>query len=274
MPATTHVLTITGDTVVKRFVSWDRGEPDREWTALTLLHRVSPGLAPEPLGRRTVDGAPAVVMTRVPGEPLGDVPLTAEQVRALAVAIAALHAAPLEGVDLPERHMGPACALADLRAWVEEPQPDVEPAVREALAAGRAWLGTDAAADLCGPLVERCFTQADGNLANVLWDGERCRIVDFEDSGTSDPAYEVADLLEHISVWPDGLVDPDLLVDALAFDAEQRRRLAGFRRVFALFWLLMLLPGNRAHDRNPPDTLARQARRLQDLLGEDEEGDG
>ena len=266
MPATTHVLTIDGDTVVKRFVSWDRGEPDREWAALTLLHRASPGLAPEPLERRTVDGAPVVVMTRLPGEPLGDVPLTAAQVRALAAALAALHAAPLDGGDLPERHMGPAYALVDLRSWVEERRADLEPEVQAALDAGRTWLFSDAAADLCGPLVERCFTQADGNLANVLWDGERCRIVDFEDSGTSDPAYEVADLLEHVSVWPADLVDPDLLVDALGFDDERRRRLAGFRCLFATFWLLMLLPGNRAHDRNPPDTLARQARRLQARL--------
>ncbi|HEY2691135.1 MAG TPA: phosphotransferase [Streptosporangiaceae bacterium] len=36
------------------------------------------------------------------------------------------------------------------------------------------------------------FGNADGNLANFLWDGARCRIVDFEDSGVSDPAYEAA----------------------------------------------------------------------------------
>ena len=27
------------------------------------------------------------------------------------------------------------------------------------------------------------FGQGDGNLANYLWDGERVRLVDFEDSG-------------------------------------------------------------------------------------------
>lgn len=42
----------------------------------------------------------------------------------------------------------------------------------------------------------------------------------------------------------------------------QRRRLAGFRRLFATFWLLMLLPGNPAHRRNPPGTLERQAARV------------
>jgi thiamine kinase-like enzyme len=38
----------------------------------------------------------------------------------------------------------------------------------------------------------KVFGNADGNLANFLWDGARCRIVDFEDSGVSDPAYEAA----------------------------------------------------------------------------------
>ncbi len=40
---------------------------------------------------------------------------------------------------------------------------------------------------------------ADGNLANFLWDGERCRVVDLEDSGASDRAYELADHVEHIT---------------------------------------------------------------------------
>ena len=49
---TTHEVCIYQDRclVVKRFRSWDRGEPAREWAALTLLAESAPGLAPAPAG--------------------------------------------------------------------------------------------------------------------------------------------------------------------------------------------------------------------------------
>jgi thiamine kinase-like enzyme len=118
-----------------------------------------------------------------------------------------------------------------------------------------------------GPLVDRVFTQGDGNLGNFIWDGERCYVVDFEDSGVSDPAYEVADLVEHVSIWLAGLLDPDDLIGRLGLEAAQRHRLLEFRRLMALFWLLMLMPGNPGHNRNPEGSLERQAQRMHDLLG-------
>jgi hypothetical protein len=39
-----------------------------------------------------------------------------------------------------------------------------------------------------------------------------------------------------------------------------------YRRLYALFWLMLLLPGRPGHDRNPPGTLERQAARLLLLL--------
>lgn len=90
------------------------------------------------------------------------------------------------------------------------------------------------------------FAQADGNLANYLWDGECCRLVDFEDSGVSDRAYELVDLFDH--------------------DEALAGRVLRMRRLFATFWLLMLLPGNRAHHRNPAGSVERQAERTLVLL--------
>lgn len=110
------------------------------------------------------------------------------------------------------------------------------------------------------------FSQADGNLGNFVWDGARCHVVDFEDSGISDPAYEVADLLEHVSAWPPGLIAEDDLIEALGFRAAQRARLLGFRRLMAAYWLLMLLPGNPGHPRNPAGSAERQAERVLGLL--------
>jgi hypothetical protein len=40
------------------------------------------------------------------------------------------------------------------------------------------------------------------------------------------------------------------------------------RRLFAAFWVMRLLPGGDAYQRNPPGTFERQASRLLDLLGD------
>jgi hypothetical protein len=49
--------------------------------------------------------------------------------------------------------------------------------------------------------------------------------------------------------------------------AAERAALREYRRLAALFWLGMLLPGGPASARNPPGTLHQQARRLLTLLG-------
>src|SRR5215472_1119490 len=87
---TTHEVCIDRDRglVVKRFRSWERGEPFREWAALTLLEEFAPGLAPAPV-RGDLDGdPPVVVMSRLSGAELGaDGPLSAAQADALVLAL-------------------------------------------------------------------------------------------------------------------------------------------------------------------------------------------
>ncbi len=117
-----------------------------------------------------------------------------------------------------------------------------------------------------GPLAERVFTQADGNLGNLRVDGARCRVVDFEDSGVSDPAYEVADLVEHVSVWLRGLIRHHNLGDTLEFAGPSGRGCSGSGRLMAVFWLLRMLPGKPGHHRNPPESMERQAERALGLL--------
>jgi len=100
-----------------------------------------------------------------------------------------------------------------------------------------------------------------------VWDGNTCRLVDFEDCGLSDPAFEVADLVEHVSVRLPGLVTPAQLVTAVGLTPAQRDRCAAYRPLFAALWLLMLLPGNGGFPRNPSGSTEDQARHLLDLLG-------
>lgn len=87
-PAQTHDLILTDTDVRKRYVRWERGEPDREWACLTLLATHAPGVAPAPLRRETdPDGTPVVVMARLPGDPLDAAPLTAAQTGSLGRAL-------------------------------------------------------------------------------------------------------------------------------------------------------------------------------------------
>lgn len=141
-------------------------------------------------------------------------------------------------------------------------RPD-DPAVAAVLAEAKDYLHH---AEPSGDGAVAVFGHGDANLDNYLWDGEQVRIVDFEDSGVSDRAYELAILAEHLSAWPQHLPDPAPLLDRFDLDALERRRLHHFRRVWALFWLILLLPGGPASARNPRGTLQLQAARLRTLL--------
>jgi thiamine kinase-like enzyme len=112
--------------------------------------------------------------------------------------------------------------------------------------------------------------QGDYNLANFLWDGTRVRIVDFEDSGPSDRAFELAVLVEHISAWSDACLSADLFLALFDLTAADQVKVREYRRLSALFWLMMLLPGSPAHRRSPSGTLERQATRLLLLLDDRE----
>jgi hypothetical protein len=119
-----------------------------------------------------------------------------------------------------------------------------------------AAFGADARHDR---VTDAVLAVGDGHLANVLWDGATCRLVDFEEFGTSDIAYEVADIVEHASSRLPRLLDIDSLLDGLQLDAGQQSRLVAYRQLMAAFWLVMLLPGNGGFTRNPPGSTEDQA---------------
>ena len=256
--------------VTKRFRSRARNEPAREWAALRLLAGFAPGLAPRPISARLDGEPPEIRMSWLPGEPLGAGPVSAWQAQALA-----------RSLDLLWRSVPPG-RLAGLPAGVPNPEAFTgqvrqslaagrylgrDPVVGRAAAAAATWLegGATGRPDLAGSVT--VFGHGDANLANFLWDGRRVRLVDFEDSGPSDRAFELAILIEHLSAWSDAGLDPGGFVSSFELTAAERARLLQFRRLAALFWLLHLRPGGRASRRNPPGTLRRQAERLLALLG-------
>jgi hypothetical protein len=267
----THGLTIGAAEVRKEFVADHEDQAEREWACLTLLAAHAPGLAPRPL-RREDGETPVIVMERIPGDPLGPRPLTTVQTEALGASLRRLYGVPVElvreaGVG-PRRH-GAAEHAQVMREWLagdHDLGECLDPVlVGEAVDVARAFV-------VSPPVPEPAFTAlgiADLNPANVLWDGRRVRLVDFEDGGLSDPAYELADHVEHLGSRLPGVYDVRALADAVGLDAEARERLEAYRPLWAAFWLAMLLPGNGGWRRNPRGTTEGQARHFMALAARD-----
>jgi aminoglycoside phosphotransferase (APT) family kinase protein len=237
----THAIEISGSTVTKRFISWSRDEPTREWTALTLLSKAAPDLAPTPLTRSTT----VITMTRTPGEPL-DGSLTPAQLTAVGDALQTLWSVPPEGL-----------APTDLAALLSRTHTGLG-ALRETdgviAEAATAWLD-DPPCDLTDVL-DPVVAHGDPNLSNYLWDGRRVRVVDFEDAGLGDRTVELANLVEHLS-WR--ATDPATLVRRFVPEPE---RYQAARLLWAGFWLMLIGSGGPSAHRNPPGTAEAQARRV------------
>jgi thiamine kinase-like enzyme len=109
------------------------------------------------------------------------------------------------------------------------------------------------------------FSAGDGNLANYLWDGLRLRRLDFEYSGWSDRAVDLADLVEHDGsrATPDD--EWDAVVEGFALPPPEQARFAAARRLWALFWTVLLW-GRAGPDPPDQDRLAAQLTRAARLL--------
>lgn len=110
---------------------------------------------------------------------------------------------------------------------------------------------------------------ADARAGAVLvrWDGSRVPVVDFEDSGLSDRAFDLAEITEHVASWVDRPLDVVSFLDRFDLTAAERARLGECRRLLALVWLFLLALDDAEHPRNPPGIVERQADRLAELLG-------
>lgn len=263
----THDIAILGDRVRKTYVRWDQDEPQREWSALEHLAAYAPDLAPKPLSRGTANGRPYVVMSRLPGDPMTGA-LTAAQQSALTDAVRRLLSVPVsEGLRV--RANSPLGFQQRLLPRLLQP-PDLSVCrgarlVEQAIEAAVSWLqGNLPDRDW---IVDPVLAIGDGNLDNVIWDGTTARLVDWEEFGVSDLAYELADMVEHASARLERRLDIPQFLSSLGLNAEQRQRLVRHRRMFACFWLAMLLPGNLGWWRNPAGSAEDQANHVVELLG-------
>ena len=206
-------------------------------------------------------------MSRVPGTPLAG-QLTDAQTQALAVALRRLFEVPVPP-DLRVRANDPVGFSHRFREWLAEEydwsQCQDAALVQEAVETARLWLDERPASDVW--IVDPVVALGDGNLDNVMWDGETCRLIDWEEYGVSDVAYEVADIIEHASSRLERRVDIAAFLQGLSLSEPQRHRVEHHRPFFAAFWLAMLLPGNGGWRRNPAGSTEDQARHVLDLIG-------
>jgi Ser/Thr protein kinase RdoA (MazF antagonist) len=205
-------------------------------------------------------------------EPLAPRPLTTAQTEALGTSLRRLYDVPVDAVR--EAGIGPrtygvrehARLLVEWLADDHDLRECRDPAlVAEAVAVARTYVADP-------PLPDARTTAlgiADLNPPNVLWDGQVARLVDFEDGGLSDPAYELADHVEHLGSRLPGVYDAHALADAAGLDAGDRERMTAYRPLWAAFWLVMLLPGNGAWRRNPPGTTEAHAAHFMALVTPD-----
>lgn len=264
-----HVVEMTADSVVKRFTSRHDGRAEREWRGLTLLAAHAPGLAPDPWEADLAPDEPVVVMSRLEGVPLRGRAVGQKELEALAEAVAAVHGAVPPDVvrEFPLRPGRPAELVALLGRWAGKVRPGVGGRIGRAMDAGLVWLAGSGLEDDVADGVPEVFGPGDGNLANYLWDGSAVRIVDFEESGRSDRAFELAEITEHVGSWVEHPLDVPAFLSHFDLSPAETSRLRDCRRLLALVWLFLLAQDDPQHPRNPPGTPDKQADRLLELLG-------
>lgn len=267
---TDHEVSRTSDgLIVKRYRPNAGDLPDREWRALRLLHEYAPGLAPEPVAADLDATPPSVTMSVLPGESLGGQPLSPAEMGAIRNALDRMHTCvPQDVIVAVPDGFAPRQTLGSVtNQLTAQPRPSEDPVVARAYDDSLCWLAGSEAYGLLGDEPEPVFARSDHNLSNFLWDGDRVRLVDFEYAGRSDRCAEMAQLVEHISArcTPDRAWQG--FVDDLELSRAEYQRLRTIRRLFAMSWLHMLMPGQAGDSRNPPGTLRMQAERTLGLLG-------
>lgn len=243
----------------------ERRRAEREWVALNLLARRVGQLVPCPLGYDPGSGAPAVTMTLLPGTPLVGRALSFDQLRALAQTMLKLQTiVPADAPDFQLPRVGGAHEDTSWSVLRRVETDDITGLSDTQLAEYRPlreqWLASDDRAILAedAPVI---FSRGDANLANWLWDGDEVRAVDFEYSGWSDRAWDLADLVE--GIWARRTSDEKWAAFIAWFDLSdgERRRFAAARRALAVFWTSLL--GQR---QTPGELFWDQAARAKDLL--------
>ncbi|MGD0243153.1 MAG: phosphotransferase [Streptosporangiaceae bacterium] len=157
---------------------------------------------------------------------LGTRPVTGVQEDAIAAALSRLHhAIPPPVLATVERAPGsPQLLPGRIRDMAHACSAGLlDPVPRQAYRAALAWLDGGWAERSAAVTGQPVFAQGDPNLANHLWDGNSVRLVDFEASGRGDQATELADFVEHITVWAHAGINAEAFLDRFALNPGERQ---------------------------------------------------
>ncbi len=224
----------------------------REWTALTTLERLGVDFAPRPLRR----ARGVIEMSWVEGQPLGGRTLDQSQIEELFRVLTVLYSLPASPTLDPITG-NPRALHARMTATLEDK-------------AG-SNLAIDTVSDwLRGPEMQRLVDapldtlgRGDPNLANCLWNDGKIALIDWEYFGRTSRPYELADHVEHLQARN---TDWSEFILRFEFTPEEQDLYEVSRRLLAGYWLLLLQPGERGYDLNPPGTLEEQERRVLELF--------
>lgn len=238
--ASKHTIEVRSDVVIKKYRQLDYGQPEREWRALELLNKYAPGLAPAPVTADLEADPPTVVMSRLGGAAVVG-PINGHLADALAVAVTGVQQTIPQCVleRVPARAGHPVELLEQVRSWWAAVLPSHEElTVRDAFCEAGRWMEEPMLEGLLAQPGTPVFGTGDGNLANYLWDGTNVGVVDFEYSGRSDRAFELAEVVEHISVWRNDAAGMTAVLERFELTVHEAARLTECRRLLALYWLL------------------------------------
>ncbi len=204
----------------------DAAVSERDWTDQLLVLRGAAAVGAAPAVVHVEETARAVLSTQVSGAPLhAALADPAQRAPALSSVVAQLRA--LHGLDptgVPERD---AIVFAR-RTWEAQ----------RARAGFPTWAsGIGAALDEIGALLaadpRRVVSHNDLNPGNVLWDGARCWLVDWDVAGLNHPFYDLATLATFLLLDDAAALGLLAMQEGGALDEHAPVTLAALRRLVA-----------------------------------------
>lgn len=230
------------DLAIKFTIADARQRALREYRALELVAAERPGLAPAPLLLDAERFAyPVVVASWLGGAPLEAPPADAAAWITLLEHYVAIHTIPVDETELPPAVLTMSSAAEGQRivaeAFAQLPDEAVSREVHELVAqlaesTFPAWEPSPLA--LC-----RC----DGNFRNFIVGTPGWASVDWEYSGLGDPAFEIAELVTHVSMQPTALERMGWMIEQYAVlrgETQIAVRARAYLRIMLVWWVVRL----------------------------------
>ncbi len=246
---------------MKIYRSDGRQRGKREWDTLHFLAEHHIPFVPKTFQLVHIDGIDVVVMQFVEGSNLGYKPLNEKQLETLAAHTQQLQRLPCDDTRIPR--VVPAIERIDaIRSFLDKATaPDPETAT--CLHTMKHWVQGADPVILLQP-VDRVFSRLDTSLANAIWDDPKLTLIDFEYSGWTEQAFDLAELIEHVQSRGTSDGSWERFVRIFDFSPRVREQVLPARRLIAIEWVQRFWPTG---DSPPSEQLSGQIDRVLQLCG-------